>query len=253
VIHVFSGAALVLYLLSCGFFSRKRGSAGIVLAAIGVGLHLLSILLLPEPLRLDFGNFLSLLALVSVFAFLLLGRGKYRSLASAVMLLSVVLYTISAVVVHLEQPANKAEQSWNLVLLAHVASTFAGSICFLFCGFFSLAFLFQDRMLKKKRSLNSVYGFPSLRELNAVSVNLVTAGIWAMIAGFGIGFFYALDASQKIPVRDPKLLFSAITLLYFCILANSRGRFSESRFAKFSVLGVILLIASIVAATGYYK
>jgi len=246
-LHVLSGAALVLYIISCAAFGRAKGPAGSILAGAGTFIHAWVSVSTRDQSGLGF--WLSLATLATALVFLLYGRKRFRGLASAIMLLVVILYALSAILAHLEDPAQRLE-NWTLLLIAHIATTLAGVICFLFASFAATALLWQDRSLKRKRVEGIVDHLPPIRVLATLSRQFLSAGIWSMTIGLCFGFLYAIDLELKIPVWDPKLLWSMVVLLYYGVLLTARagGRLSELRFARLCSLGSILVFLSLFAA-----
>lgn len=244
-IHTLSGTTLILYLLAAYLYRKTRYAVGSALTAAGAVFHLLylALWLSPGPV-FDLGHILSVVTLFCATLFLLFGRMRFRSLSAVALLFIVILYSISAVLIHYVEGATR---QWDLLLSTHVAVTLAGLVCFLFCSFVSFSYLLQSRMLKSKKNAAGILGkLPPLRELAAVSKQFLAAGVWTLTVGLWLGFIYAANARLQLPFYDPKLVWSAVLLIYFGALLALRGRLGERKLARYCSLGAVLVFIALI-------
>lgn len=251
--HALSGAALVLYLIACALFARKDGQedgklSGRVSLAGGILLHLISLVAeIRSSLGFGLGLGISIASLIAASIVFFLVTVKLRGLSSGAVLVVIVLYMLSAVLVHLDEQAKQIPH-WGLNLWVHIATTLTGVICFLFGSFFSFVYLLQDRLLKGKKVGNLIGKLPSLRDLSVLSLQFVQAGIWTMTAGILLGFLFANDISLSVSAKDPKLIWSLLMLVYYGVVLTARreGMLTEFRFVKFCSFGAVLVVLALI-------
>jgi ABC-type uncharacterized transport system permease subunit len=243
-IHALSITALVLYLVAAWLYRRERHAVGSALTLAGALFHLLYLILWLKPgPSFDLGHVLSVVAFFSVTGFLIFGRRRFRALSALALLLVLVIYLASAVLIHYSQSETR---QWDLLLSVHVATTLAGLVCFIFCSFVSFSYLLQSRVLKSGRAAFGILGrLPSLRELAAVGRQFLAAGVWTLTVGLWLGFIYAANSRLQMPLYDPKLIWSAVLLVYFGALLALRGGLGERKLARYCSLGVVLVFIAL--------
>ena len=129
----------------------------------------------------------------------------------------------------------------------HVTCAFAGYGMFTVEGLLAVAYLVQDRSLKRKRLGGLAGRLPALETLDRVMRDLVGPAflLFTLSIGLGIGLAYANQWGRRW-AGDPKVLATGVTWLVFAALYYLRRRADRHgrRMAYVAVLGFACVVAA---------
>lgn len=222
-LYAAAGIALVAHLAGT---ARSPGALtwGVRLLAAAAALHGLH-----EALRWSavgsgpvLGTALSSLALLGVVGFLALRRTAPRLDVTGAFIAPLTLLLLIASRVPTGRPAGGLG---GAVLVLHVASVLAGTAAFTLAFAMALAYLLQEREVKRKRLGGVFQRLPPLDVLDAVGYRCVAVGLPALTLGIVTGFFVGAGASvvwQQYVGMGAWVLFAAVLVLR--LAAGWRGR-----------------------------
>lgn len=190
------------------------------------------------------GTALSSLALLGVAGFLVLRRSNPRLDVTGAFVAPLTLLLLVASRAPGERPPG---QLGGAVLVLHVASVLAGTAAFTLAFAMALAYLLQERQVKKKRLGGVFQRLPPLDVLDAVSYRCVAVGLPALTLGIVTGFFVGARGAgvvwQQYVGMGAWVLFAGVLVLR--LAAGWRGR----RAAIGTILGYA---TALVVLAGYY-
>lgn len=194
------------------------------------------------------GEALSSLALLVVLAILAVGRSERRTqVVGAFVAPLVVLLLLASRVRHGHAPPHLG----GAILVAHIASVTVGTAAFSVAFAMSVAYLLQERQVKKKRLGGLFQRLPSLDVLDRVAWRSVAVGLPALTLGIVCGLFVGHRAQtsgapvvtwQQYVALGAWALFAAVLLLR--VAAGWRGR----RAALGTILGYL---GAVLVLVGY--
>lgn len=246
-LYAAAGVALVAHLAG----TTRRPSAlawGVRLLTAAAALHGLHEALrwgatLGPPSGL--GAALSVLALLGVTGFLVVRRTQPRLDVTGAFVAPLTLLLLVASRVSAERPAGHLG---GAVLALHVASVLTGTAAFTLAFVMALAYLLQERQVKKKRLGGVFQRLPPLDVLDAVGYRCVAVGLPALTLGIVTGLFVGARGAgavvwQQYVGMGAWVLFAGVLVLR--LAAGWRGRRAA--------IGTILGYASaLVVLAGYY-
>ncbi len=247
-LYAAAGVALVAHLAG----TTRRPSAltwGVRLLTAAASLHGLH-----EALRwrttgivpfAGLGAALSVLALLGVAGFLVVRRTQPRLDVTGAFVAPLTLLLLVASRAPGGRPAGHLG---GAVLALHVASVLTGTAAFTLAFVMALAYLLQERQVKKKRLGGVFQRLPPLDVLDAVGYRCVAVGLPALTLGIVTGFFVGARGAgavvwQQYVGMGAWVLFAGVLVLR--LAAGWRGRRAA--------IGTILGYASaLVVLAGYY-
>jgi len=191
------------------------------------------------------GAALSVLALLGVTGFLVVRRTQPRLDVTGAFVAPLTLLLLVASRAPGERPAGHLG---GAVLALHVASVLTGTAAFTLAFVMALAYLLQERQVKKKRLGGVFQRLPPLDVLDAVGYRCVAVGLPALTLGIVTGFFVGARGAgavvwQQYVGMGAWVLFAGVLVLR--LAAGWRGRRAA--------IGTILGYASaLVVLAGYY-
>jgi cytochrome c-type biogenesis protein CcsB len=203
------------------------------------------------PAVANFGESLSLIALVLVVAFLVALRwAPVLALAAVVVPLAFGLtFAASALKGGIEPLPPVLRSMW---LPVHVGLAILGDALFAFACSASVLYLVQDRRLKAHRVRGVDPQLPSLETLDRLSHRSVVWGLVVLTFAILTGIVWAHEAWQQPGsepwLLDPKLLFTVFAWAFYVVLlqgrtaAGWRGRFA----AQLTIAGFAVIVISLV-------
>ena len=128
----------------------------------------------------------------------------------------------------------------------HVLSTLAGYAAFGYSMILGLMHLRLFRELKSKKLRLMYDKLPPLDMLEKMNGVALVGGFVFLTVGIILGVALALTAWGRLPVTDPKVLFSLLlwALYVFGLVALRVFRWGGRRMSYFSVVGFLFLIAA---------
>jgi cytochrome c-type biogenesis protein CcsB len=223
------------------------------LVGAGLGLHAISVairtVLVGNLPMANFGEGLSLLAVLLVALFLLVQRrAPLIALGAVVMPLAFGLTLSASVIKGGAQPLPAVPQSvW---LPAHVLLALLGDAVFAIACSASVLYLIQERRLKAHRGRGVLRQLPSLERLDQVSHTCLKWGLIFLTLAIVTGIVWAHEAWGRGDwLRDPKLLFTLLVWSLYTILlqgrmtAGWRGRWA----AQLTIAGFAVIVVSLVS------
>jgi cytochrome c-type biogenesis protein CcsB len=130
----------------------------------------------------------------------------------------------------------------------HLAFAIGGDALFLIAGVASVAYLVQERLLRRKK-INTVFrNLPPLHVLDEVCHRMIAVGFLLMTVGIAAGMFFAKDKWDAYWSWDPRQTWSLLTWLLFAAILHARltigwrGR----RAAYLTLIAVALVILALV-------
>ena len=143
----------------------------------------------------------------------------------------------------LDSPALRS--TW---LISHIVFALFGYAALVVTAVAAIAYLFQERELKRKRPQGFYYRLPALGTLDDLVARSLGAGFVFITGGIIAGSIWGVLDSGTRWIADPRIVISFITwafylaLVFFRVAAGWRGR-------KTAILSIAALLCS--AATWY--
>ncbi len=230
---IFFKIAVVLYIVSSVNFlvfllgsSAMNCPVGNWTARLGFACHTLSILH-----RSFFSGFFPLATpfdVLSVFAWLIIGiyllamlRDASPIFGAMVAPMAVVLMIVGATLSYqIKEPIVPILHSWWLPI--HVSFALAGNSVFAIMAIVGLMYIFQERLIKKKKLGRTHKLLPSLEILDLVNRRGLPIGFFLMTVGIVSGALWAGSAWGFYWSWDPKETWSLITWFAYAAMVHQR-------------------------------
>ncbi|MEW5946617.1 MAG: c-type cytochrome biogenesis protein CcsB [bacterium] len=242
------GAASLFYALAAlwryGFFEKNAWKvllAGCALNAAVIGLRAEETRSLP---------FVGPFETVALFAFIV--AAVYLALEKRLATRALGLFAAPALFAgmlfgafHPTTPAPAEPALQSVMFPAHVAIFFLSYAFFTLSFLAAVAYLIQERLLKKKPVAKAHNLFPPLESIDLLCYRLVSLGFPLITLGMVSGMIWAHSAWGILwDWRDPKLNFSLATWLIYAIYLHLRfvGGWQGRRTNVFLILGFLFLI-----------
>ena len=250
-------ATALLYTVSCGLYlvHLVRGSKGYsTLANRLLGLSAIThfgFLVAAQLLegRLPFGDIyrtLSLVSLLTVLAFLLLELRYPVSVLGAFLTPVTLLFFLGSGLGTSVAPV--PEDVRSALLPVHIAVNLLGIVAFALAFAAAIAYVLQERLLRRKRLTGIFQRLPALDVLDSIGLRAVITGFPLLTLGIVTGAFWATRLHDRGTLVAPEqgfallawLVFAAVLLLR--VSAGWRGR----RAAIGTILGFVCAAAVLV-------
>jgi ABC-type uncharacterized transport system permease subunit len=229
---------------------RSAPMVGTILA-IGLAIHSVLLVMTLANTGMRVGSLLSIAAWASIVAYFGASRSaRLRALNLVVLPLAIALLLSSILVTEetlVRAPDVHNEWVWRNLLTAHIVALLAGHLLFALACLSSVAFLLQERQLKKRSTLLS-NRLPSLGTLETVTHRSVGLGFLCLTIGILLGLAVAGAENLRARLWDPRLaipvtswvVYAGFLLVY--TYRGRRGRFS----ALWSIAGFSVVLVSLV-------
>ncbi|MDH5493131.1 MAG: cytochrome c biogenesis protein [Myxococcales bacterium] len=232
--------AAILYALACAFYLRflvrgaQKGSvwSGRVLgAAVGsqLGFYVADFLAAGHLPFGDIHRALSNLTLVTVVAFLLLGlRYRQVNVLGAFLTPIALLFFLGSALGRSVEPV--PEEVRSLLMPVHVGVNLLGVVAFALAFAFGVAYILQERLLRRKKLGGLFQRLPSLDVLDTFGLRAVLIGFPLLTLGIVTGAFWAFRMGPEGPSFVPQQAFAVLAWLVFGavlllrVAAGWRGR-----------------------------
>ena len=189
------------------------------------------------------------------FLVLLIYRGvEFRSgrygLGAFFAPLGALLMLFSGVVFHLVRDSQPITDT-GLLLYLHLFFVLSGDALFICAFCVSVALLYQEWALRKKRSPKVVGQLPSLVSLDSLNRWLLSFGFFAMLVGVFAGVLFSRRVGVQLSGGDLKVVLTLLTLGVYAVVVvgmlsfGLRGR----RVAWLSVIGFFPLALSLIGGS----
>jgi len=134
------------------------------------------------------------------------------------------------------------------LLILHVSLAMLGYACFSLAAGVAVAFLVQERQLKRKLLGSLTYQLPPLAELDAFAGRLAWTGTAFLGLSLAVGFVWQASLGLAAILQDPKVRFSLLVWLAYAggSLLHSQSALRGRRFAG------LLLLLFLAVFFGYY-
>lgn len=146
---------------------------------------------------------------------------------------------------------SKAPNAMNVsqaLLIVHVGLAFLAYALFFIASLTSLAYVFQSRRLKSRKTTGLFQKLPPLDTLDRTLHNLIKVGYPLFVITLLMGLGWARFASHALTATwwfSPKIMFSAAMVIFYAASFHSRsmGLLRGPKLAYFVFVGYALLIA----------
>ncbi len=260
--------ALVLYVLSCVFYSRliysnsgvakqytgKRQSLPYNFLIAAFVVHFLAFLFwivgnksLPRP---QFSSTLFFISLALAGSFILLNKKLLiKSFGAIIAPLTFIFLLLASILFH--YPANSSGSSVGVEVSAfpdyfslwvHIALNVFSYVAYVFAFICSAFLIIQDKIIKSKSNISWLSFFPSVAKLDKFSINSLILGFVLMSTGVFSGILYSINNS--LPLNFSKLISSFILLGAYFFLLTAR-KFFNYKGRKFAVLSVFCFLITV--------
>jgi ABC-type transport system involved in cytochrome c biogenesis permease subunit len=139
-------------------------------------------------------------------------------------------------------PSRALGKAW---LYAHIVFILLGYAALLFTAVAAVAYLFQERELKRKKPRSFSFRLPPLGTLDEIVSSSLDLGFLAITVGIIIGSVWACVEMGTRWITDPRIVISFVTwgiylaLIFFRRSAGWRGR-------KAAILAIMALFGSVI-------
>ena len=262
-LHLSFLLALVLYVLSCVFYSKLiYSNAGLIdrktkkqnlpynflLAAFVI--HFSSFAFwtlgnksLPNP---DFSSTLFFISLALAGSFVFLNKKLLISSFGAIIApITFLFLLIASVLFH--YPSSEANSFPDYFSLwVHIILNVFSYVAYVFAFICSVFLLLKEKILKSKNNISLLSFFPSVKKLDKLSINSLVLGFIFMFTGILTGIMYS--SSNSLSLSSSKLLSSFILLgaYFFLLTARKFFNFKGRKFALLSLFCFLITVLSLV-------
>jgi len=144
----------------------------------------------------------------------------------------------------------------GLALVLHLIPVYAGYASFAVAAAAALAYLIQQRILRRKRPGSLWRGLPSLETLDRLGRSAVSLGFPVLTLGLVVGVFWAERGSALLGrawYGDPKVVSGIVVWLIYAGVLHLRlfGRFHGKRAAVLTVAGFLIALVTFAASHAY--
>jgi cytochrome c-type biogenesis protein CcsB len=250
--------ALAIYAVSCGLFVAhllsKRPSmavnggrallAGLSVHAAGMLARFVELGTVPATRPVEA---LNVLALVVGVVFVWVAK-RYQVPALGAFATPLALVGVAAEVAFGGSGGAVPEALRSAWFPIHLAFAISGDAMFLIAGIASVAYLVQERLLRRKKINTLFRNLPPLHVLDEVCHRMLAVGFLLMTVGMVAGMFFAKQRWDSYWSWDPRQTWSLMTWLIFAAILHARltigwrGR----RAAYLTILAVVLIILALV-------
>jgi ABC-type transport system involved in cytochrome c biogenesis permease subunit len=157
------------------------------------------------------------------------------------------------------EPAGEALAFRGVWFAFHVVLALIGIAGFAFVFAAGLLYLLQFRELKSKRFGRVFRFFPPLNTLDTLGRSAAIVGFCALSVALALGWAWTIRFENSLALRDPQVLWGAITWVAFAGVLGARlgGPTSNRRAALVSVIGFGIVVLSFVVLrvvmTGFHS
>lgn len=142
----------------------------------------------------------------------------------------------------------------NLWLLLHIPLLIVAYVLLLAASLVGIAFIVQERLIKKHQNLALTDRLPSLETMERFISRMIVTAFPLLTAGIVIGGYWALQARGRFWGSDPTEIFSRITWLTYSIyLALRWGRGWRGRKSTYLALAGFGLVMLSLAALMFFS
>jgi cytochrome c-type biogenesis protein CcsB len=125
----------------------------------------------------------------------------------------------------------------------HLGFAIAGDALFSLAGIASVAYLVQERLLRKKKLGAAFFNLPPLHVLDEICHRMIAVGFLFMTLGIVAGMFFAKQEWGTYFPTDPKLIWSLMTWFLFAGILHARLTIGwQGRRAAYLVLVAVALV-----------
>jgi len=146
---------------------------------------------------------------------------RERALGAFVLPLMLLLLLLEIVVMPASAPRTPARGS---IFALHVTSNILAYSAFTLSFVYSLVYLVQDRLLRKRRPAAFMWRLPALEDLERMTRSGVWVGLGALVVGLSFGMVVDQQVTGRALSLDPKVLVSFFILVCYAaylVIAHS--------------------------------
>ena len=248
-------ATVAVYSAACALFIAQLGRTppswtryALSVLSVGAGLHVGFIAVGASagvcPVRGIQGS-LTFFSVGIVLAYLFFARSHKLSAVGAFVTPITLLMLVSA---HFARANGELSQGVRgVVLVIHIASNLIGQVAFALAAALAVAYLVQERRLKRKKMLGLFSRMPSLETLDNLGIRSVLVGFPFLTAGIVLGAIVARRMDEPFQVSAAQVLAVLMWVIFAAVLAlrvavGWRGR----RAAYGTILGFLLGVGVLV-------
>lgn len=219
--------------------------AGLLLHAVGKAVRFAATGVVPVTNPMEA---LNLLALVIGVVFLYVAK-RYSVPALGAFATPLTLVTLAASLAFGDQSGTIPDGLRSAWLPVHLAFAIGADALFAVAGVTSLAYLVQERLLRKKRIGTLFRNLPPLHVLDEVVHRLIVVGWLLMTFGMVAGALFAKQQWGAYWSWDPRQTWSLLTWLLFAAILHARltAGWRGRRAAYLVLLAVLLVLLAIPA------
>ena len=249
-------ATVVAYAVSCALFLTQLGktppkwsSAAMPTLAVGALLHLAGVIAAAvvdgwSPVG-GIQQALTAFSLGIAIAFWLVAR-KYRLAAVGAFVTPIPLLMLTSAHVGRVEPLSAGVR--GMLLAVHITANLLGEIAFALAFAVAIAYLLQERRLKRKQLQGVFFRLPSLDVLDHLGLRCVTVGFPLLTIGIVLGAVVARRRGEDLFVSSEQILGLLMWIAFATVLAlRATAGWRGRRAAIGTVLGFVLGAAVLVA------
>lgn len=242
------GLLAVVHLLP-GLLPRRVEDQGRAIGVVGTVGHVVALAAAAAyvPVGPAFPEALSAASLGVMIAWVVIAKGRLRSLGMLLAPIALVLLGTALVVPH-RQVAALEETGTSVWLPVHLGLMFAGLAGFALSFAVGVIYLIVRTRLKN-RHFDGLGRLPPLEVLDRIQFRSTLFGFVFLTLGIGVGGLWAAASLEEPWLVDPKVGFTLVIWLWYGValqvrlIAGLRGRWS----ALFSIVGFAGMLFSLLA------
>lgn len=244
VVYAAATAGFVWHLLAKNALSAKRALfvlvVGMALHLLGKALRFVELGMVPVTNAIEAAN---LFALFVGGVFVYVAR-RYGVPVLGAFAAPFVFVTLAASIAFGGAPEEAVPQALRSAWFpVHLGLAIAGDALFALAGIASVAYLVQERLLRKKKLGPAFRKLPPLHVLDEICHRMIAVGFLFMTLGIVAGMFFAKQAWGTYFPTDPKLIWSLMTWFLFAGILHARLTIGwQGRRAAYLTLVAVALV-----------
>lgn len=152
-----------------------------------------------------------------------------------------------------QQPIQRTIEFAHEMLIAHISLAFVSYGFFTFSFIFSIMYLIQYRLLKRKKGLKWLWRIGNLNQLENYSFKAITLGIPLLLLSIILGLFWTNVAEVNFYWYDIKILGSLLVLVIYIGFLVLRGinSYRGKTLATYNTAAFLILLINFLLSNSY--
>ncbi len=152
-----------------------------------------------------------------------------------------------------QQPIQRSIEFAHEMLIAHISLAFVSYSFFTFSFIFSVMYLIQYRLLKRKKGLKWLWRIGNLNQLETYSFKAISIGVPLLLLSIILGLFWTNVADVAFYWYDIKILGSLLVLVIYIVFLVLRGMnsYRGKTIATYNTAAFLILLINFLLSNSY--